>query len=116
MVTRPPVGAAVDHSAAIEEHLPNPSSLGSLSDYVSCAGKERAEDISLFRREVKGFTRRGAPNPTGLRPEHLIFLAEGRHADQAAAYRNAIRAGAILPLQTTSLTSTISMATLLSLR
>jgi len=59
-----PVGAAVDYSAAIAEHLPNPASLGSLSDYVSCAGEERAEEISLFRREVNGFTRRAAPGPT----------------------------------------------------
>jgi len=54
-----PVGAAVDYSAAIEEHLPDPTSLGSLSDYVACAGDERAEEISLFRREVKGFTING---------------------------------------------------------
>jgi hypothetical protein len=43
-------------------------------------GDEQAEEIRLFCREVKGFKKRGAAGPTGLRPEHLNLLAEGRHA------------------------------------
>jgi hypothetical protein len=102
-----PTGAAVDYSDAIKEHLPNPASLGNLSDYVASPGDEQAEEICLFRREVKGLKKRGAPGPTGLRPEHLVLLVEGRHVVHAAAYRNAIRAGAIPPtIRTILATST----------
>jgi len=102
-----PAGAPVDYSAAIQQHLPNPASLGSLSDFVASPGEDQAEEISLFRREVKALKDRGSPGPSGARPEHIKLLAVGRHVGHVATYRNAIRAGAIPPsIRTILATST----------
>jgi hypothetical protein len=93
--TDPALEAEVAAHAA--RHLPDPTKLGDLFEYLPVDLEDQAQYIKTFMRDLRGHGVRCAHGPTGLRFEHLGMLAERQLGPALAAYCAALTAGAVPP-------------------